>query len=1148
MSVKKTTHKVEEKKISTELNAVSASKVEKVKTKEAHPRHKRNTHHLTTKEESSLFVKWSKFFIEKWRVSIILLVATIIAGVFGLTNNQRQDFPAIPANFIVISAAYPGASPENVEKEILIPIEESINDVEKVIETNSTASNSFGVVSVEVDEFEASALDEKASEIQDKVSRLSFPENVEPTTSVVDAAGPAMYLAVYSDSKNCPILMDCAVEISSKLEKSSDDIQRIDIVPSDEFKVEISFDNQKLLENGLSYQDATSTVEGFLQLAPGGTIDDGEKVQSIVIESGVSSIEDLEQIPLTTSEPESNQPQTQVRLGEVATITRDIKDQDSFNVIGYVQNGENVVNDNAIILFVYKTDNGDSVNISDAVRGELERQEDAGEIVDGTKVRIIFDSADDVKRQISSLISNAGVGLILILVILLFFINLRAALVVSSILPLVFLITLFALFQIGFTINILTLFAMILALGVMVDNAIVIAEGMVFELEDGADPKTAALRTIFKLGPAVTSATATTLIVFVPFALLPGIIGQFMKFIPYTIIIMLIVSYILALTITPLFGRLFLKKEATEEEHLKTWQKAIIIPLIVKYGQIAINKVADSYKTLITAIFGKWYFKLIVGLVALVVVVLGLNSASSLEGRTFPNVDSPIMTVDFKFPAGTVPEVKQDVVDAAMNEMVELDHFKTALTLSEGTQVFGIFEDPVDRDVTIFELQDELNDNLESLRNQYPEVDIEAKSAQQGPPSSEFDTVVEIRIDDLQKGRELLAGLEDYVTNEINQKSKIELIENSFEESLVRNIVVNFDQDRLSQLGLNSQQVSGIMFTNFSQGNSQAGVSVTESGVSEDIVFKYDTADTQTVDDVSNFEILPSLKVSDVGTVETIESLESIERQEGERILNLGIKAKEDSGLNTNRLQADILEYLGIKEETRETPFTRFLEFITVIEDSEFGTGEFKLQDDAKIKEFGINETSKITFGGAAADQASDFGNFGLVAILAIIGVYVILVNQFNSYSRPLLIMFTVVVAFSGVFPGLLIFNESLNFISGLGVVALVGIAVNDAIVFIDTLLKNKKKYKDHDDRDKGLIETGYQRFKPIISTTTTTILGILPLTVSDPFWRGLGIAIIAGLLFSTIATLVLVPLVYQISADGSDWIKMRWKKMRNNA
>ncbi len=1049
-------------------------------------------------DNPSFFTKWSGYFLKNWRVTIILIIASLMVGVMGISNNQRQDFPTIPTNYISVVAIYPGASAGDIEQQVVVPMERVVRDIEDVAKIRSTAGDSFGSLLVSMDTFEKSKMSKRAGEISNGISKEGLPSEVEVTVTVIEATGPTMALGIVSSGDyTTNDLLLYASAVSNEVESSSDEIKGVDISPSDEFEIDILLDSESLNEFGLSYDMISGIVQSNISSVPGGSVkaDDG-LYKAIVINAPVTTLEDVRNIAVGP-----------LKLSDIAEIKRSPIDNESITYAGYVDGDDSKFTE-SVYLLVSKTDNGDSIRISDSVKDAISSLHEKNIIPNDIEIAILMDSAPEVERQISTLLSNALIGLILIIVILLFFINFRAAVVVSTILPLVFLITLAVLWQLGWTINILTLFGMIVALGVLVDNAIVIVEGIAQELEKGKKKTEAVLSAIKTFAPAVTSATVTTVVVFAAFGFgIDGIMGEFLKYIPFTIIIMLFASYFLALTVTPLFGKWLLKEnKEVKTEKLAKWQKLLIIPAIVFYGQKAMNDLAISYKKMIKKALGSSLARALILVVTIIVIGAGFSFAGKVDGSQMPTgIDGSIMTINSDFPTGTTLETKKEVISKLGNKIIDLPHFQSMFYMDG--QYYTTFTEPTQRedDITIFEISDELEKDILAIESQYEGLDIKASSGGNGPPQSEYDIVIEVKDKDLDTLDLISADLVEF----INSKEGVQKTVNSFETNLVSSVQVDFNLDSLIGKQLNNMQVASAVRQTIVP--SEIGsIVVREDGVSDRLFLGFKEEDRDSTEDLRNLVVDgQSSKLSEVADIKEVKSLNRISRIDGDRVVEISIDLDEDEDIV--KFQESIEEYLGLEKDS---------------------SGSLMLKDgDTKLKEFGIHDESSVVFGGSEVDMSSDMNKLIFVSLLAVVIVYIVLVNQFNSYAKPALIMLSVVMAFAGVFPGLFIFDEAITMVSGLGMTALIGIAVNDAIVFIDTL-NILRRDRPEDKLSDIISEAVYLRFKPILSTTMTTILGILPLTIADPFWTGIGVTLTAGLLFATIGTLFVVPIVYSIGCS----------------
>lgn len=1035
------------------------------------------TANMDTPSEPRGIARWTAFCIKNYKITIIVILALMIGGVWGVFTNQRQDFPSIPINFIIVQASYPQASPQDVEQDILMPLEPALEEIDGVTEIRSTARQHGGSITLELEDF--SSNEEKVAKAEEIISSAGLPSEADVSASLIDAAGPSITVALTSNNNSTlKDLLALAPSIQQRIQNSSSDIKEVQIQPDDEFQVRIELDEEKLAAAQVSALDVRAAIQGAIQILPGGTlIQENGLQQPITIETPIDSLDNIRNIDVNGNS-----------LDSLARVERTPKDTTSISLAGYIKDGT-ARSSEVVYLNVIKKDDGDIVKMSQSVHEALQEIEDNSILPAGMFTAIVYDTAPDIQRQISTLVSNGVIGLIVILVVLLFVVNLRAAIVVSLILPFAFLVGLFVLPLLGYTLNILTLFALILTLGIIVDNAIVIAEGIVYNINKGLKKKEAAIKAIQQFGPAVTAATLTTVIVFIPFANLGGIIGEFMKFIPYTIIIMLVASYFLAMTITPLMATWILKKHR-ENEPLKKWQKMLVLPLIVRYAQKGLNKVQSWYKKLLVGILASKGRRIATVIVTMLCLVGSIGVfASRLEFEQFPSNDGEVITVTAEFPIQASQDERREILGMVGEELTSLPHFKSYF-YNQG-MLFATFTPADQREdgQNINEIADLLEPKLQEARNAIgPRGAITASAAGVGPTEDNYDITVEVRNNNDQARKEAI----DILEQSLEREAGIEKVYNQITEEQTDSVRVVFNDERLNERGLTAQTASAAISGVFGQ-QTVGQVLVEDSGLTEDIVLTFGDDAKQSIDDI-NSVILAAPQAAG---------------QQPVRVADVATVTNETSGKTIGRLDKVRTNALKV----RLSDASRQLEIEDMLKN--------RLTDEQLQ---GWNMTrDDIQFGGAFEESQSNQESLAIVFILAIILVYIVLVYQFRSFGQPLLILLTIPIALVGVFPGLLIVGSSMNMIAGLGVVALVGIVVNDAIVFIDYYNRRRKSNPKASLKD-VLADTGYARFKPILTTSLTTIAGILPLTLRDPFWVGLGTSIVAGLIFSTIGTLLAIP------------------------
>lgn len=1048
--------------------------------------------HMTSHENWT--ERLAHFFMDRYRISVLLLVAVVLAGIWGITSNQRQDFPKIPINIIVVSAVYPGASPVDVEQAVLVPIEQAAQNIDGVTKVRSTAASNFGsVVATLENTQQVSAI---AATLSDELGKLSLPAGVETNVETIDAAGVSMALGIVSaDGRSVSEMLEYASAVKTRLEASSDQLKKIDIIPDNTFSVEIQIDTAAFVASGLTFDTVKGAVQSYITSIPGGSIsmDDGSE-QTITISAAAQTIDDLAAVPLGT-----------LTLGDLATITRTPNDATAAHFIGYTTEAGSFARE-AVYLLAYKKDSGDIITLSEDLRAEFTEIKDDKIIPEGMDIVIAYDNAPYVQDQLSSLLQNGLYGLILVALVLLLFIDLRTSLLVAAIIPLTFLVTIFVLPVIGFSLNILTLFGMIFTLGIIVDNAIVIAQGIKHEIERGVTKREAALISVRKFGPAVTASTLTTVVAFIPFAFLGGIIGDFLKFIPYTVIIMLGASYLMAICITPLLGSWMLKQQTYDQRRqatIKDWEKALVLPALIHRIQNFVDWMARGYGRLMHWIYAK--MSRMVLTVVLTVVLLGVSIgvfAPQLKFEQFPTTDSDVMQVNYTFPVTMTLERQKEILQQSMDMFVALPYFQTFYFFDN--VVYANFAKPADRPdgKTIHQISDQFNADVAAIvESAGSGVAIESSGTSYGPPSSAYDLEIEF----LGSDRTALSTAADDIQRFLDAYEGVSKTTNSTKDLLVPSVQVELDEAKLAAAGVNPLIAAGTVNALFAP-QKVGSATFREDGVSDDVTIRFGGAGTDSIDGLKGLPIPAARGIVPLASVAAVESREStitIQRLDAQRVATVGVVL--DDGIDVATVDTAVKAYV--------TP--------------------------EKLKSYGLTENG-VSYGGAFADFGTDYSRLQIVFILAMIAVYLILVYQFNSFWQPTMIMFTIPLALIGVFPGLVAVQSSINMVSGLGIVALIGIVVNNAIVLITTYNRFRRDDPNTSPTEL-LVRSGMARLQPIFATTITTIGGVLPITIFDPFWTGLGAALIAGLAFSTIGTLVFIPLFIEFTHRYR--ARREWKK-----
>ncbi len=495
------------------------------------------------------------------------------------------------------------------------------------------------------------------------------------------------------------------------------------------------------------------------------------------------------------------------------------------------------------------------------------------------------------------------------------------------------------------------------------------------------------------------------------------------------------------------------------------------------------------------------------------VVLVGVSIgqfAAKQEFELLPTVDANSMTLNIDIPVNVGQDARKDAIERIMDEVILTPHFQSYF-IFEG-EILIVYTEPDERadGMEIFEIHTELEQRMDDVQEEIGIEDLRIVTAVMGigPPSEEYDVVVELRGNSLTDLESAAGDLEEFM----NSQSGVVEVRNSMVDEQVRSIDVQLQDDKLQEHSINPLVAAGAVNAVFSD-QEIGSIVIREDGVSDDVIVAYNDESKQSIDDVKEIAVgVTSTFPPEIVSVDSVAEVQEISKPQSIQRLNqlrlVALKAKVEEGADTQIIEDDIDAYL-----------------------------------DENLAEYNL-EPTEVAYGGQLASLYENYSNLMLVFIIAVIAVYLILVFQFNSYVQPGLIMFTVPLALIGVFPAIWAIGSTLNMVSGLGIIALVGIVVNDAIVFVDYF--NRLRREHASSLITAIVETGRARFKPILSTSITTIFGVLPLTVMDPFWRGLGTSLIVGLICSTVGTLVVFPILLSWNdAIGKAVVKCIKKKFR---
>jgi multidrug efflux pump len=1094
----------------------------------------------------------TSFAVDHRTSVMVLLVMVILGGFISYQGIPKESFPEIEIPMIAVNTIYPGVSPGDVETLVTRPIEEKLNAIKDVKELTSTSVEGYSSVLVE---FEATVnLETALQNVREKVdlARPDLPADAEEPAIVEFNVEEVPIMQVnLSGEYGLVRLKEVGEILQDRLEQISS-VLRVDLRGGLEREVKVDVDLRKLQYYGLALQDVIDAIQKENVNIPGGSIEVGAFKYLVRVDGEFGDPAIIEDLVVSTSDGRA------VYVRDVASVDFGFAERESFARL----DGTPVVT-----LDVIKRTGQNIIETSNQVKAAIAETQPL--FPPTTVVKITSDMSEDIGMMVSSLENNIVSGLLLIVAVLFFFLGVRTSAFVALSIPTSMLLSFLLLSLLGVSMNMIVLFSLILALGMLVDNAIVIVENIYRYMEEGWDRVAASKKATGEVAVPVIAATLTTLAAFTPLLFWPGIIGEFMGYLPLTLIITLSSSLFVALIIIPTLCSMFLR---VESEPRRTMTPAARRTLMAGTALVALLVAGANWLSAVLLVLaavlaitahvffmdrvGRWFQGELVPQVLRIYerqlrwaldhrTLMTLGSGAVLVGtfvvygffsngvELFPeNIPPKQIWVDVEGPAGTRAEVT-DALAKRMEEEVKgfqgmEDAESVVATVGAGSGNFmsGGPGGPEAGRVTIqfVDFQDRRQNAFETLASMQAGLGKDVAGAEvtvgvmdEGPP-----TGAPVNLEIIGEDPRTLKLLADRVVQILKDSPvspKLVGLESDMDEARPE-LSVFVDREKAALYGLSTSEVgmairgaiNGIEAAKYRTGNDEY-----------DIVVRLAPEWRRDLNALRELTVLAEgvqVPLVSVAEWQVGEGLGSIRRKGMDRVAT--VTSDVASGYNSASVLGEVRAILADFE--RELPpgyVTRY-------------TGE--------------NEDQA---------EASEFLAGAFLAALALIGF--ILVSQFNSVVKPVIILTSVLMSTVGVLAGLMIFNMPFVIImTGVGVISLAGIVVNNAIVLIDYI--DVLRERDGMNRREALVHGGRTRFRPVVLTASTTALGLVPLAIGLNFdffglfgslnpefywggeqaawWSPMAVAVIVGILFATFLTLVLVPVMYSLVDDFSDFFK----------
>ncbi|RLC38068.1 hypothetical protein DRH27_03165, partial [Candidatus Falkowbacteria bacterium] len=1014
-----------------------------------------------------------------YRFTYLIIFAIFALGIYSLATLPREANPEVKIPFAVVTTVFPGATPTDMEELVTDKIEDKIKNLDNL--RRYTSGSGQGVSSIFV-EFEAEAnLAESIQKLRDAVDTASpkLPNEAEnPVVTEISATDiPIVTYSIVGDFTD-PELK----KFSDILEREFEQIPNVSkIVKSGELEREFQIiaSQTKLANFGISLGQVVSAINRTNFSLPSGSIEVDGFNYNVRVEGRFQTIENLSDIVITTYND------TPIYLRDIALIKDSFKERRTESRIGFPGRDPRPT----ISLQIYKKTGGNILDIVDNSQMYIDTLFENGTLPQNLSIIKTNDNSTFIREDLSRLGTSGIQTMILIVIILMAVLSLRGALITGLAVPFAFLMAFIFLKIEGMTLNSLVLFSLVLSLGLMVDNAIIINEGVdEYISKYKKKPLEAAMLSVWNYKWAITAGTMTTVAAFLPMLLVSGILGEYLATLPMTISATLISSLFVAIIIIPTLVSRFIKIKPRDngtythrDKKRHQFVRAIRKNLQEKYKAVLRNILPHKKKRRL-AIASVW----ILFFLAIAVPITGL-----MKIEMFSDVDVDYFIINLTLPVGTALEntkLKAEEVEKIVAEIPELDNYVVNIGQSMSADFFSgsgagashkasIIANLVpkkERDRKSYEISEDIRPELDSVQG----IDATLESISAGPPTG---APIEVRVtgDDTKILVGITKNIEDYFKNingVINIKNNISNAAGDF--------TFRIDKQKANYYGLDMISVASTL-RNAIFGTSASVVNL--GGEDVDITVKYNEDEFTTVNDLENLLITTPrgefIPLKQIAEVKLEPSLLSINHRDGDNVIIV------TADIETGAILQDILNDFDAWKKSQNLP-----------------------------------ESYNIEVGGEVEDIEKSFQETFLSMIVAIILITFILVLQFNSFRQPFIILFTLPLAIIGVIFGLNLLGQPFSFPAFIGIVALTGIVVNDAIVLIDRINKNLNVGMEYFE---GIIEGGVARMQPIFLTSITTIAGIFPLLFADELWFGLSITVIFGLIFSTVLTLIIIPIYY---------------------
>ena len=1000
-------------------------------------------------------------------------VAVLIIGLFSLTKLPIDLFPDIETNTIMVMTSYPGASAEDIEQNVTRPLENTLNSVEHLKHITSKSKENISIITLEF-EF-GYDIDVLTNYTRDKLDMVKsyLPDDAEnPIIFKFSTDMMPIILLSVEANESMPGLYKILDENVANPLARVDGVGSVSVSGAPKREIHIYVDPIKLEAYNLTIETISSIIGAENRNIPGGTFDIGSNTYSLRVEGEFNDSRDMGNIVVGARNGSA------IYLRDVATIDDSLQEraQQAYT------NGKK-----GAMVIVQKQSGANSVEISNKVIAEIPNLQK--NLPSDVKLNVIVDTSDNIRNTIASLAETIFFALLFVIIVVFAFLGRwRATIIIGITIPISLIASFIYLFATGETLNIISLSALSISIGMVVDDAIVVLENITTHIERGSAPKQAAIHGTNEVAISVVASTLTLIAVFYPLTLVTGMAGVLFKQLGWMVCIMMIISTVCALTLIPMLCSQMLRLNPKKAGFQKFIEKTL-------------DKVDDVYAKMINACVTHKRKTVLVCTLAFV----GSCMLMKFIGSEFvPASDNGRVGVTLELPIGTRTEISQKIAEKIHDEWrakyPEIKVLNYSVGQASTDNTFASMQNNgshivsmnislysvTQRDRSIFEITNMMREDLK----QYPELEksqVNVGGSRGGGMNGQSTLDYEVYGWDFTETDSVAQQIKQILQNTTGI-ADITISRSDYQPEYH----VDFDREKLARYGLNLATAATYLRNRI---NGSTASYYREDGEEYDIKVMYAPEHRTSIEDIENILIYNAagqgIRVRDLGKVVERVSPPTIERKDRQRIIT--VQGVVNGELAMSEIIANVQPHL----DNLDLPAGVYIEL-----------------------------------SGSYEDQQESFADLGLLAVLIIILVYIVMAAQFESYAYPGIIMTSVPFAFTGIVLILWLTGTTLNIMSMIGAIMLIGIVVKNGIVLIDYIQLNRERGMSI---RTAVVLGGKSRLRPIVMTSLTTILGMVPMAISAgegaEMWKPMAIAVIGGLTFSTLVTLLFVPAMYCLFA-----------------